>query len=82
MIFRRSLVREMTATAIGLFLVLLGILFTNLVLRLLARAAGGTVAPGGPPGAAGLQRAVLFQHSRFGHRVRHRPADARALVPR
>ena len=42
MIFRRSLVREMTVTAVGLFLVLLGILFTNLVLRLLARAAGGT----------------------------------------
>jgi lipopolysaccharide export system permease protein len=47
MIFRRSLVRELTATAIGLFVVLLGILFTNLVLRLLARAAGGAVAPDG-----------------------------------
>jgi lipopolysaccharide export system permease protein len=47
MIFRRSLVRELTATAIGLFLVLLAILFTNLVLRLLARAAGGAVAPEG-----------------------------------
>jgi lipopolysaccharide export system permease protein len=47
MIFRRSLVRELTATAIGLFLILLAILFTNLVLRLLARAAGGTVAPEG-----------------------------------
>lgn len=47
MIFRRSLVRELTATAVGLFLVLLAILFTNLVLRLLARAAGGTVAPEG-----------------------------------
>jgi lipopolysaccharide export system permease protein len=47
MIFRRSLVRELTATAIGLFIVLLGILFTNLVLRLLARAAGGAVAPEG-----------------------------------
>jgi len=47
MIFRRSLVRELTATALGLFLVLLGILFTNLVLRLLGRAAGGTVAPDG-----------------------------------
>ena len=47
MIFRRSLVRELTATAIGLFVVLLGILFTNLVLRLLARAAGGAVAPEG-----------------------------------
>jgi lipopolysaccharide export system permease protein len=45
MVFRRSLVRELTATAVGLFLILLGILFTNLVLRLLARAAGGTVAP-------------------------------------
>ena len=47
MIFRRSLVRELTATAIGMFVVLLGILFTNLVLRLLARAAGGSVAPEG-----------------------------------
>ncbi len=45
MVFRRSLVRELTATAVGLFLVLLGILFTNLMLRLLARAAGGTIAP-------------------------------------
>jgi lipopolysaccharide export system permease protein len=45
MIFRRSLVRELTATAVGLFLVLLAILFTNLVLRLLARAAGGSLAP-------------------------------------
>lgn len=47
MIFRRSLVRELTATAAGLFVVLTGILFTNLVLRLLTRAAGGTVAPEG-----------------------------------
>jgi lipopolysaccharide export system permease protein len=47
MIFRRSLVRELTATAIGLFVVLLAILFTNLVVRLLARAAGGAVAPEG-----------------------------------
>jgi lipopolysaccharide export system permease protein len=47
MIFRRSLVRELTATTIGLFLVLLAILFTNLVLRVLARAAGGTIAPEG-----------------------------------
>src|SRR6266496_3532370 len=47
MIFRRSLVREMTATAVGLFVVLLGILFTNLVLKLLARAAGGAIAPDG-----------------------------------
>src|ERR1700740_1765895 len=47
MIFRRSLVREMTATAVGLFVVLLAILFTNLVLKLLARAAGGAVAPDG-----------------------------------
>ena len=47
MIFRRSLVRELTLTAIGLFLILLAILFTNLVLRLLARAAGGAIAPDG-----------------------------------
>ncbi len=47
MIYRRTLVRELTATAFGLFLILLAILFTNLVLRLLASAAGGSVAPEG-----------------------------------
>jgi lipopolysaccharide export system permease protein len=47
MIFRRSLVRELTVTTIGLFLVLLAILFTNLVLRMLARAAGGAITPEG-----------------------------------
>jgi lipopolysaccharide export system permease protein len=47
MIFRRSLVRELTATAIGLFVVLLGILFTNSVIRILGRAAGGMVAADG-----------------------------------
>jgi len=47
MIFRRSLVRELSLTAVGLFLVLLAILFSNLVLRLLARAAGGAIAPDG-----------------------------------
>ncbi|MFO1397240.1 MAG: LPS export ABC transporter permease LptF [Burkholderiales bacterium] len=47
MIFRRSLVRELTATAIGLFLVLLAILFTQSVIRILARAAGGAVAADG-----------------------------------
>jgi lipopolysaccharide export system permease protein len=47
MIFRRSLIRELTATTIGLFLILLAILFTNQVMRLLAGAAGGVVAPEG-----------------------------------
>ena len=47
MIFRRSLVRELTATTIGLFVVLLASLFTNLVMRLLSEAAGGTIAPEG-----------------------------------
>jgi lipopolysaccharide export system permease protein len=47
MIFRRSLVRELTLTAVGLFVVLLGILLTNFVIRALARAAGGTIAPEG-----------------------------------
>ncbi|MCL2871917.1 MAG: LPS export ABC transporter permease LptF [Betaproteobacteria bacterium] len=41
MIFKRSLIRELTINAIGLFLVALAILFTNLVLRLLGLAAGG-----------------------------------------
>ena len=82
MIFRRSLVRELTATAVGLFLVLLAILFTNLVLRLLARAAGGAVAPGRHPGAAGVQRAVLLQYPAVGRAVSDRAADAFALVSR
>jgi lipopolysaccharide export system permease protein len=60
MVFRRSLVRELTATAIGLFLVLLGILFTNLVLRLLARAAGGTVAPEGILALLGFNALFYF----------------------
>jgi lipopolysaccharide export system permease protein len=60
MVFQRSLVRELTATAIGLFLVLLGILFTNLVLRLLARAAGGTVAPEGILALLGFNALFYF----------------------
>ncbi|MBU6484627.1 MAG: LPS export ABC transporter permease LptF [Betaproteobacteria bacterium] len=60
MIFRRSLVRELTATAVGLFLILLAILFTNLVLRLLARAAGGTVAPEGILALLGFNALFYF----------------------
>ncbi|HKW80629.1 MAG TPA: LPS export ABC transporter permease LptF [Casimicrobiaceae bacterium] len=60
MVFSRSLVRELTATAVALFLVLLGILFTNLVLRLLARAAGGTVAPEGVLALLGFNALFYF----------------------
>jgi lipopolysaccharide export system permease protein len=60
MIFRRSLVRELTATAVGLFLVLLAILFTNLVLRLLGRAAGGVVAPDGILALLGFNALFYF----------------------
>jgi len=60
MIFRRSLVREMTATAVGLFIILLAILFTNLVLRLLSRAAGGAVAPEGILALLGFNALVYF----------------------
>lgn len=60
MIFRRSIVRELTATAVGLFVVLLGILFTNLVLRLLARAAGGAVAPEGILALLGFNALFYF----------------------
>jgi lipopolysaccharide export system permease protein len=60
MVFRRSLVRELTATAIALFLVLLGILFTNLTLRLLGRAAGGTVAPEGILALLGFNALFYF----------------------
>ncbi|MEO5700400.1 MAG: LPS export ABC transporter permease LptF [Casimicrobiaceae bacterium] len=60
MIFRRSLIRELTATALGLFLVLLAILFTNLVLRLLARAAGGAIAPEGVVALLGFNALFYF----------------------
>jgi len=60
MVFRRSLVRELTVTAVGLFLVLLGILFTNIVLRLLSRAAGGTVAPEGILALLGFNALFYF----------------------
>ena len=60
MVFRRSLVRELTATAIALFVVLLGILFTNLALRLLARAAGGTMAAEGIVALLGFNALFYF----------------------
>jgi lipopolysaccharide export system permease protein len=47
MIFRRSLTRELTTTVVGLFVVLLAILFTQSVVRILARAAGGAIAADG-----------------------------------
>ena len=83
MIFRRSLVRELTATADRrCSSSCSAILFTNLVLRLLARAAGGAVAPDGIARAARLQRAVLSQHPAVGRAVPDGAADAVALVPR
>ena len=60
MIFRRSLVRELTVTAVALFVVLLAILFTNLVLRLLARAAGGAIAPEGLLALLGFNALFYF----------------------
>ena len=60
MVFSRSLVRELTATAVALFLVLQGILFSNLVLRLLARAAGGTVASEGILALLGFNALFYF----------------------
>ena len=60
MIFRRSLVRELTATVIGLFVVLVAILFSNLVLRLLAQAAGGTLAPEGIVALLGFNSLFYF----------------------
>ncbi|MDR2016846.1 MAG: LPS export ABC transporter permease LptF [Burkholderiales bacterium] len=41
MIFKRSLIRELTINAAGLFVVAIAILFTNQALRLLGLAAGG-----------------------------------------
>src|SRR6476619_4318642 len=60
MIFRRRLIRELTATAVALFVILLGILFTNLVIRLLARAAGGAVAPEGILALLGFNALFYF----------------------
>lgn len=47
MIFRRALLRELAATAASLFTVLLGILFTQQLIRLLGAAARGTLAAEG-----------------------------------
>ena len=80
MVFRRSLVRELTATAVGLFLVLLGILFTNLVLRLLARAAGGTVAPEGILALLGFNALFYFNILLVGGTFLHGAADAVPVV--
>ena len=60
MIFRRSLVRELTATVVGLFIVLVAILFSNLVLRLLAQAAGGTLPPEGIVALLGFNSLFYF----------------------
>ena len=66
----------MTATAVGLFVVLLGILFTNLVLRLLARAAGGAVAPEGILALLGFNALFYFNILLSVTRVPDRAADA------
>ena len=81
MIFRRSLVRELTATAIGLFVVLLGILFTNLVLESAGPGGRRRRRSGGHPGPARLQRDVLFQHPAVGDGVPDRAPHPVALVP-
>jgi len=47
MIFRRALLRELAASAASLFTVLLGILFTQQLIRLLGAAARGTLATEG-----------------------------------
>ena len=47
MIFRRALIGELTATSVGIFLVLLGILFTMQLVRLLGEAAAGALAAEG-----------------------------------
>ena len=47
MIFRRALLRELASTAASLFIVLLGILFTQQLIRLLGAAARGTLAAEG-----------------------------------
>jgi lipopolysaccharide export system permease protein len=60
MIYRRTLIRELTATAFGLFLILLAILFTNLMVRLLARAAGGGLAPEGILALLGFNAVFYF----------------------
>ncbi len=46
MIFHRTLLREMTGTALATFLVLLGIVLTTQLVRFLALAAGGSITSG------------------------------------
>ena len=81
MIFRRSLVRELTATAIALFVVLLAILFTQSVIRILGAGGRWGGRRGRRAGADRLQRHVLPQPAAVGGAVPHRAADAVPLVP-
>ena len=82
MIFRRSLVRELTATTIGLFVVLLAILFTQSVIRILGRAAGGAIAVRRCFGVDRLQRDVLFEPPAVRRVVPDGIAHVVSLVPR
>src|ERR1700693_2281324 len=69
MIFRRALIGELTATSVGIFVVLLGILFTMQLVRLLGEAAGGSVAAEGVIALLGFRALryfpVLLQLSLF-----------------
>jgi lipopolysaccharide export system permease protein len=60
MIFRRALISELTATSVGIFIVLLGIVFTMQLVRLLGEAAGGTVAPEGVIALLGFRALRYF----------------------
>jgi lipopolysaccharide export system permease protein len=55
MIFRRALLRELAVTAVSVFTVLLGILFTLQLIRLLGAAARGTLAPEGVAALLGFK---------------------------
>jgi hypothetical protein len=54
MIFRKTLLRELTAAAIGIFVVLLGITLTTQLVRLLGQAASGLITTTGVVALLGL----------------------------
>jgi len=74
MIFRKTLLRELTAAALGTFLVLLGIALTTQLVRLLGEAATGAITSTGVLALIGLgQRGSRGRFGFGGHRsARHR----------
>lgn len=60
MIFRRAIIGELTTTSVGIFIILLGILFTMQLVRLLGEAAGGSLAAEGVIALLGFRALRYF----------------------